>query len=329
MTAAPVVPADGDLLPLVCPEVIGAAAGRSGGGRCGGALVPAEAGGLRCRACGALFPRRAAVPVLLSGDEWQAFRAHLDSEAAAREAYARARRNAPLTIRYFDWWVARMLGEIPPGVSGAFVELMCGGAEVCRRLPARFTTAVALDVDVDMVEQAARDLAAAGDQRVRLVCGTAARVPLPDACTSVVVVQGALHHARPILGDILREIHRLLRPGGVLVGSEPANDHPLTRAIREWQYRHSALQGNDPEEEGFDRDELAGELAAAGLRLDRYRQFGFIAYPLMGNTDFVPLLRRARSMRLGNALLWLDERLESVPVIRRLAWASLFRAFKE
>jgi SAM-dependent methyltransferase len=164
-----------------------------------------------------------------------------------------------------------------------------------------------------MVEQAARDLAAAGERRARLVCGTATRVPLPDACTSVVVVQGALHHARPVLPDILREIHRLLRPGGVLVGSEPANDHPLTHAIRDWQYRRSAHQGNDP----------------AGLRLDRYRQFGFIAYPLMGNTDLVPLLRKVRSPVLATALMRLDALLERVPGVRNMAWASVFRAFKD
>jgi hypothetical protein len=49
----------------------------------------------------------------------------------------------------------------------------------------------------------------------------------------------------------------------------------------------------------------------------------------MGNTDLVPLLRRSRSRALGSALLKLDELLERVPGIRGLAWASLFRAFKE
>ena len=301
-------------LPLVCPS-------------CRAPLPPAAGAAVHCAACGADFPARAAVPVLLSESEWRDCRAHLDAEAAARDAYARARRAAPLTVRYFDWWVGRMLDEIPAELGGPFVELMCGGAEVCRRLPARFSAALALDLDVDMVERAARDLA--GDRRITFVCGTAARLPLPDACTSVVVVQGALHHARPVLAEVLREIHRILKPGGVLVGSEPANDHPLTRAVREWQYRRSAMQGNDPDEEGFDRAELATLLGAAALRLDRYRQFGFIAYPLMGNTDLVPLLRHTRSPALGSALLKLDALLEHVPGVRGLAWASLFRAFKD
>src|SRR5690606_20038290 len=142
---------------------------------------------LRCPTCGVEFPRRADVPVLLDADEWVRTRHHLDEEADIRAAYAQARRSAPMTIRYFDWWVGRLLAEIPPGHGGTLVELMCGGAEVCRRLPPQFTAALALDLDVDMVAQAAHDLTAAGERRVRLVCGTAARVPLPDGCTSVVI----------------------------------------------------------------------------------------------------------------------------------------------
>lgn len=304
-----------DILALVCPA-------------CRAPLAATEAAGRRCAACGADYPARAGVPVLLDEDEWRQARAHMDHEAAARYAYSVVRRDAPLTVQYFDWWVERLFGEVPPGLGPELVELMCGGAEVCRRMPARFTRAVALDLDVEMVEQAARDLAVQGEVRVVTVGGTAARLPLPDACTAVVIVQGALHHARPLLDDVLREIHRILRPGGVLVGSEPADDNPLIHAVRDWQYRRSTFQGNDPDEKGFDRAELAGLLAQAGLRLDRYRTFGYIAYPLMGLTDLIPLLRHTRSLRLGRALLALDSALERIPLVRSLAWASLWRAFK-
>jgi SAM-dependent methyltransferase/uncharacterized protein YbaR (Trm112 family) len=301
-------------LSLVCPT-------------CHAALQSTGGTGMRCLACGADFPPRAGVPVLLSDDEWRACRAHLDEEAAAREGYARARREAPLTLRYFDWWVGRMLAEIPDHLDGPFVELM-------RRRRGVPPPAGALHQRAGARPRrrhgraGRRRSARRRRRRVTLVCGTAARLPLPDASTPAVIVQGALHHARPVLAEVLSEIHRILQPGGVLVGSEPANDHPLTHAVRDWQYRHSAMQGNDPDEEGFDRAELGDALRAAGLRLDRYRQFGFIAYPLMGNTDLVPLLRRARSRALGSALLKLDELLERIPGVRGLAWASLYRAFR-
>src|SRR4029453_10209061 len=151
-----------EVLPLVCPS-------------CRAALHETTAGGLHCAACGTDFPPRAGIRVLLPEAEWRACRVHLDDEAAIRDAYARARREAPLTVRYFDWWIARMLAEIPADFDGAFVELMCGGAEVCRRLPARFTAALALDLDVDMAEPAALELAPAGGRRARLVGGAAPR----------------------------------------------------------------------------------------------------------------------------------------------------------
>ncbi|HUI27940.1 MAG TPA: class I SAM-dependent methyltransferase [Candidatus Kryptonia bacterium] len=302
-------------LSLVCPA-------------CHSALTSANSDGCRCERCGAIYPKRAAVEVFLTDDEWRACRERIEREHAILERYEFARRQVALTVMYYDWWIARMFAEIPSAYTGPLVELMCGGAEVCRRLPARFTSAVALDVDVAMVEHAARDLRNAGEQRVTVVCGTAGRLPLPDQCTGAVVIQGALHHARPILSQILAEVHRVLTPGGVFVGSEPANDHPLTRMIRHWQYRRSHLQGNDPDEDGFARPELAAVLSDAGLRLDRYRQFGFIAYPLMGNTDEIGVLAHSRRTGLGHALLALDAALEHVPIIRGLAWASLFRAFK-
>jgi len=254
--------------------------------------------------------------------------AHLEEEAPILARYEFARRRVGVTVAYYDWWVQRMLREVPEHHEGPLVELMCGGAEVCRRLPRRFPAAFALDLNVVSVERAAQSLREAGDLRAHFVGGTAARVPLPDACTDVVVIQGALHHARPQLQQILNEVHRILKPQGVFVGSEPANDHWLTRSIRHWQYRHSEMQGRDPDEDGFSEDELAALLRRSGLQLDRYRQFGFIGYPLLANTDMVPFFAGPRWAWLYNPLMAVDRFLEHVPVLRRMAWASLFRAFK-
>jgi ubiquinone/menaquinone biosynthesis C-methylase UbiE len=94
-----------------------------------------------------------------------------------------------MTVAYYDWWVSQIFAEIPAAAQGPLVELMCGGAEVSRRLPARFDSAFALDLNVDSTEMAAVELAQRGEKRVTLVCGTAAKVPLPDACTDVVIIQ--------------------------------------------------------------------------------------------------------------------------------------------
>ena len=294
---------------------------------CHGGLVAHE-GGWLCPACPASFPRRGGVDVFLTDEEWQACLDQARAERDALDSYRRARRQSPLNTFYYDRWVARLLRLVPPACRDRVLELMCGEAEICRRLPASFGAALALDLSVPLVEAAAEHLRAAGEARVRVLCGTAARLPVADSTAGAVLIQGGLHHARPLLHDILAEVARVLRPGGVLVASEPANDNFLVRRVRHWQYRRSALQGKDPGEDGFTRRELRRALAAHGLRLERYRLFGFVAYPLLGNTDLLPLLARRRSRAQGHALLAVDALLEWLPLVRRFGWASLFRAVK-
>jgi len=300
-------------------------------------LFPETDRDLRCVACGASYPHRATVNVLLEENEWADLQEHLSARRGVHDAYVAARRVAPLGLLYFDIWVKRMLemavtedGALasPSRPSGPLLELMCGGAEICRRLPSRFSSACALDLNVEMVEQAAQDLESSGEKRVRCVCGTAAHLPFADGAFETVLIQGGLHHVRFMLPAVLAEISRVLKTGGVLVASEPANDHFVTRAIRRWQYQRSIMQGDDPDEDGFTRDELAAALQPHGLRLEQYTLFGFIAYPLMGNTDLLPVLSRSRSRFLGRMLLGMDWILEKIPGIRGMAWASISRAVK-
>lgn len=295
---------------------------------CHGALERDEAGDFTCTACGAEFPRRAEVDVFLNAEEWADLVSTLEDRKDIYHNYHVARREAALNVMYFDWFCQFMLDQIPPDNDGPLVELMCGEAEIARRLPARFKSVMALDLNVRMVEQAARDLAAQSRQ-VLCVAGTVARLPLPDESVGAVIVQSALHHAKPILHDVFAEVHRVLRPGGVFVGSEPANDHWFVRRLRHWQYARSPAQGNDPGEDGFTRAEFEDVLSASNLRLDRYRRFGFLAFPLMGNTQLFPLLAKSRSRALGRVLMALDTFFRYVPIARGFALQSIFRAFKD
>ena len=296
---------------------------------CQARLIRREpSGALACEVCSVEYPQRAKVDVLLTEAEWRVAAEHITAERDMNERYSRARRESPLNMLYYDNWVAGMLSEVPPGNRGPLLELMCGEAEVCRRLPPWVASAMALDLNFEMVERAADDLAAAGEHRVTVVCGTASRLPVASGSIGIVVVQGGLHHARPLLPQILAEISRVLEPDGVLVGSEPANDAWLTRRVRRFQYARSTMQGHDEDEDGFTRDELHRALTSAGLRLDGYRQSGFIAYPLMGNTDLMPILARSRSQWLGRSLMAVDQLLARVPVVRGMGWMSIFTASK-
>jgi SAM-dependent methyltransferase len=264
------------------------------------------------------------VDIFVTDEELKALRGNHEPHTLFDEAYHRIRRFSPLTVMYYDAWVERLLGELP-STKGVLLELMCGGGEVSRRLGTRFSEVFAVDLDMPALEGLARDQL---ERRVRPACANAACLPFPNGAVDAVAIIGGLHHSRPMLPSVLAEIARVLRPGGALVASEPANDHWLTRSIRHWQYRRSAIQGHDEGEDGFTANELRVAMDEAGLRLEEYQLFGFVAYPLMGNADLLPLLAASRSLWLGRALLSLDRALEHAPLIRNLAWASLFRAVK-
>jgi len=270
---------------------------------------------------------RSGIPIFLSPTEYEACRRKLAAKQWLWDRYASARRDSLLTRMYYDWWVSEMLREVPPDQCGPILELMCGGAEISRRLPSRFASVVAFDLNVVMLERAARELGRLGESRVTFVGGSADRLPFPDGSIPVVMVQGGLHHVKPILASVLREVARVLAPDGIVVASEPANDNRVIRRFRQWQYTRSNMHGEG--EQGFVRAELAGRLFEAGLRLRRYRRFGFLGYMLMGNTDLLPVLANCSWAWLGRALLFADTLQARVPLLRGLLFASLFIAARE
>jgi ubiquinone/menaquinone biosynthesis C-methylase UbiE len=293
---------------------------------CRKALVQQLSGSLACANCSATFPLRTNVPILVAAEEYGKVVKKLKATRNVWERYSNARRQSTLTMMYYDWWVSRMFAEIPSNYRGPLLELMAGGGEISRRLPDRFEGAVALDLNVFMTERAAQDLEASGEHRVKFLCGSVSRLPFRSGSVPLAMIQGGLHHVRPILDDALREISRVLAPGGLLIASEPANDHPIIRWIRRWQYAHSTQQGGD--EDGFTKTEIASRFSSVGLQLVDYHLFGFIAYPLMGNTDLLPLLAKCSSKWLGRLLLLIDQLIERIPIGRRIAFASIITASK-
>jgi SAM-dependent methyltransferase len=93
---------------------------------------------------------------------------------------------------------------------GPVLELGAGSGAVTRRLRAAFPDVALIAMDVDPT------LLALGGTADLAVLGDAHALPLPSGSVGSVLLRYVVQHlARPV--DALREVHRVLRPGGVAV----------------------------------------------------------------------------------------------------------------
>jgi len=136
------------------------------------------------------------------------------------------------------------------------------------------------------------------------ICASITGSGLPDESFDCIVVVMGLHHLHPHLDDALREIHRLLRKGGVFCFTEPHKDSAFNRLRAVW-YRHDSLFAEN--EESLDIEALKSEFAGLfEFRMEKH--IGSAAYLLVLNSMIfrVPLwLRRIYSppvMRLEKML---------------------------
>jgi ubiquinone/menaquinone biosynthesis C-methylase UbiE len=126
------------------------------------------------------------------------------------------------------WWfvgrraiIGRLMDQIIDGEAVQLLDLGCGtGANLrffCGHIGSggRVTALDYSPLALDFAKQAIRDLP------VSLLRGDALKLPFPDAGFDIVSMLDVLEHLRD--DDVaLREVHRVLRPGGHLVWSVPA-----------------------------------------------------------------------------------------------------------
>jgi len=104
------------------------------------------------------------------------------------------------------------------------LDLGCGPGDGTSRLNGAGAIAIGLDYSDGMLETARRAPANAG----RLARGDAGRLPFRDGAFDKVICTNSFHHY-PAHFPALREMRRVLRPGGLLVLVDPRKDHPFGR----------------------------------------------------------------------------------------------------
>jgi ubiquinone/menaquinone biosynthesis C-methylase UbiE len=167
---------------------------------------------------------------------------------------------------------ARWLLDMGGGVrGGTALEVGCGRGVGTRLILDAFGAGRvdAFDLDPHMVELA-RERLAHEPSRVRLWVGDAARIEAPDATYDAVFDFAIIHHV-PDWRAALREVYRVLKPGGRFYMEEVLRAfilHPVVRRVLE-----------HPLEDRFDHAGLLDALQQQGFRVVASRElagsFGF------------------------------------------------------
>jgi SAM-dependent methyltransferase len=158
--------------------------------------------------------------------------------------------NIDRMYRMMDEGVKNRPGEV-------VLDVPVGGAPPLRSAPGRLLgTYVGVDLSMEMLRRADRERRAEGLRNVVLVRGDMTHLPLADRSVDRALCFNGLH-VIPQKAEALAELHRVLKPGGVLRGNAVVrDDSPRGRLLRPWFGRswlffHPA----DPDElEGLARD---------------------------------------------------------------------------
>ncbi|MEM6785631.1 MAG: class I SAM-dependent methyltransferase [Bacteroidota bacterium] len=112
------------------------------------------------------------------------------------------------------------------------LDFGCGRGERSLTLLERNAVVDGIDISRVYIEEADAAAHAAGHsaERFQFVVGDAHALPYADATFDIVVGDGILHHLD--LDTALSEIHRVLKPGGRALFSEPLLDNPLLKLFR-------------------------------------------------------------------------------------------------
>jgi SAM-dependent methyltransferase len=150
-----------------------------------------------------------------------------------------------------ETWIRPALARLGEVAGLRVLDLGCGhgmAAVVLARRGARIT---ALDLSAGYLAEAARRALANGVD-MTLVQADGERLPFADGTFQLIWGNAILHHLD--LKIALREVRRVLQPGGIAVFCEPWGANPLLAWARRWlPYRG---KHHTPDEEPLDRRHL-------------------------------------------------------------------------
>lgn len=208
----------------------------------------------------------------------------------------RARRRAQLIVQY---------GGIGRGTS--VLEIGCGTGIFSRYFAETGAAVTSMDISPDLIAQAEKETTAP----VTYLIGDAERLPFPEASFDVVAGSSILHHLDPDIA--LKEIHRVLRPGGRLAFAEPNMMNPQIAVQKNIPFIKKML-GDSPDERAFTRWQMTSL-----LKKMRFTDIAVFPYDFLHPLVPQPLIPVVSG--IGTVL-------EKIPVVKEIAGSLVIAARK-
>jgi SAM-dependent methyltransferase len=111
----------------------------------------------------------------------------------------------------------------PADPRARWVEIACGPGLIARAMAPRVGSVLGLDLTPAMVEKARAEAGAAGVENVSFEVADATALDLPDDAFDGAITRFSLHHI-PAPVRVLKEMRRVVRPGGWVVVSDFLTD---------------------------------------------------------------------------------------------------------
>lgn len=244
------------------------------------------------------------------------------SYVAGRQADAYATFFAIWAERLLAPWLERYTAE--ERRNHVVLDPMCGHANLAPFILRHTDSLILNDLSPSMLSYIDEEITR---QARVLPASDAAHLAMEDAGADMVVVSGGLHHARATLGELLCELRRVLRPGGMLLFGEPSDEFLPIRLGRRLIYRLNPRFDHETEK-AFRHEELRAALAQAGFEDVHIKPIGSIGYLLMAQVGVIPLLRNSRNRRLFRFLQAIDRVIEGNRLTRNTCVALTGHAMK-
>jgi ubiquinone/menaquinone biosynthesis C-methylase UbiE len=202
--------------------------------------------------------------------------------------------------------VKMLSSHLQPGQK--VLELGCGTGYFTRELAATGAQITAVDISPDLLEVARRECP---NGNTTFEIQNACALTYPDETFDSVVGSSVLHHLE--IDDALREIARVLKPGGSIYFTEPNMMNPQIAAQKNIPAIKKRL-GDSPNETAFFRWLLQRRLERAGFRRVQIQPFDFL-HPRL-SPAWIPRFQAFATL------------LEHVPLISEIAGSLYIRAIK-